>query len=81
MNEVKCDTCERVLKENELKENREKNSLPFPGMPTPYDRECFPCFIERADFDGPNNNFWPNHEKDEESFHKTLKDIKKVRDN
>jgi len=80
MNEVKCSTCDRVLKDNELKENR-KHSMPFPGMPTPYDNECFPCYVERADFDGPNNNSIPSHKKDEESFYKTLRDIKKQRDN
>ena len=78
MREVKCN-CGRVLKDNELKENRE--SISFPGMPTPYDNECFACYVERADFDGPNNNSMPFHVKDEESFNETLKYFKQKRDN
>jgi hypothetical protein len=50
-------------------------------MPEPKERECFICYVERADLDGPNNNLVPTHEKDEESYHKTLADFKKLRDN
>ena len=80
MTNIKCDTCDRMLKEDELPENRDKNRIPIPFMPEPKERECFICFVERADFDGPNN-FFPGHEKDEDSYHETLADFKKVRDN
>ena len=81
MNNIQCDTCERMLKESELSENRDKNRLPMPFMPEPNDRECFICYVARADLDGPNNNILPNHQKDEESYHKTLSHFKKLRDN
>ena len=67
MTNVKCDTCSKKLLEDELEENRSKHMIPFPGMPKPHERECKMCFFKRADFDGPNNNFWPNHEKDQEN--------------
>ena len=78
---IKCDTCDRMLKENELPEIRNKNRVPSPVMPEPGERECFICYVARADHDGPNNNLVPSHEKDEESYLKTLADFKKIRDN
>ena len=81
MTNIQCDTCDRMLKEGELPENRDKNRVPTPFTPEPNDRECFICYVERADHDGPNNNFLLNHEKDEESHHKTLAKFKKLRDN
>ena len=54
--------------------------IPFPGMPKPHERECKMCFFKRADFDGPNNNFWPNHEKDQESYERTIKDAEEERE-
>ena len=81
MTDVKCDTCERTLKENELPENRDKHRVPMPFMPEPKDRECFICYVERADLDGPNNNLVPSHPKDEKSHLKTLAEFKKFRDN
>ena len=81
MTNIQCDTCERMLKEGELPENRNKNRVPMPFMPKPNDRECMICYVERADLDGPNNNLVPSHEKDAESYLKTLAEFKKVRDN
>jgi|TARA_R110000787_G_scaffold224526_1_gene332637 hypothetical protein len=77
MNEIKCD-CGRKLTKDEL--SRDKTYIPTNGMPVAYDNECFACYAARADFDGPNNS-WPNHVKDKESYHETLKDIKEKRDN
>ena len=30
---IQCDTCERMLKENELPENRDRNRTPIPTRP------------------------------------------------
>lgn len=81
MTNIQCDTCDRMLKKEELPENRDKNRVPTPFMPEPDDRECFICYVARADLDGPNNNLVPTHKKDEGSYHKTLSDFKKLRDN
>mgnify|MGYP003122423701 CR=1 FL=1 len=79
--DIQCDSCERMLKENELPENRNKHRIPTPWMPEPKDRECFICYVGRADLDGPNNNSVSTHKKDEDSFHKTLANFKRQRDN
>jgi len=81
MTDIKCDTCDRMLKEEELAENRDKNRVPMPFMPEPGERECFICYVERADLDGPNNNSFTGHEKDEKAYLSTLADFKKIRDN
>jgi len=81
MTNIQCDTCDRMLKENELPENRDKNRMTMPWAPEPKDRECFICYVERADLDGPNNNLVPSHPKDEKSHLKTLAEFKKFRDN
>ena len=80
MTNIQCDTCDRMLKEDELPENRD-NSRNYLFMPEPNERECFICYVERADPDGPNNNLLPTHEKDEKSYLQTLADFKKLRDN
>ena len=80
MTNVKCDTCSKELLEDELEENRSKHAMPFPGMPMPHGKECKVCYFKRADFDGPNNNFWPNHEKDQESYERTIKDAEEERE-
>ena len=41
MTDIQCDTCDRMLKEDELLENRDKNRVPTPFMPEPKERECF----------------------------------------
>ena len=79
MTDIKCDSCERMLKEDELPENRDETPMPF--MPEPKERECFICFVERADLDGPYNNLVPTHEKNVDAYHKTLAEFKKLRDN
>ena len=81
MTNIQCDTCDRMLKEGELPENRDKHRTPLPFMPEPRERECFICYVERADLDGPNNNLVQTHEKDKESHLRTLAEFKKVRDN
>ena len=78
---IQCDTCPRMLKENELPENRDRNRIPIPFLPEPGERECFICYVERADLDGPNNNSLPNHKKDEKSHLEMMADFKKKRDN
>ena len=79
MTDIRCDTCERMLKEEELPENRSNSPVPF--LPEPREKECFICYVERADLDGPNNNFLPNHEKDNDSHLETLAFFKRLRDN
>ena len=82
MTDIKCDSCERMLKEDELLENRRDEMPMFMSiMPEPKERECFICFVERADLDGPNNNLVPTHEKNVDAYHKTLANFKKLRDN
>ena len=82
MTDIKCDSCERMLKEDELPENRRDEMPMFMSiMPEPKERECFICFVERADLDGPHNNLVPTHEKNVDAYHKTLADFKKLRDN
>tara|TARA_R110000744_G_C19210509_1_gene545991 strand:+ start:581 stop:892 length:312 start_codon:yes stop_codon:yes gene_type:complete len=80
MTNVNCDTCSKELLEDELEENRSKHATPMPGLPTPYKKECKVCYLKRADFDGPNNNFWPNHKKDRESYEHTIKDAEEERE-
>ena len=48
MTNIQCDTCPRMLKEEELPENRDKNRVPMPFMPEPGERECFICYVENA---------------------------------
>ena len=79
MTNIQCDNCERMLKENELPENRSSFVVPF--LPKPRERECFICYVERADLDGPNNNLVPSHIKDNDSHLDTLAFFKKLRDN
>ena len=82
MTDIKCDSCERMLKEDELPENRRDEMPMFMSiMPEPKERECFICFVERADLDGPHNNLVPTHEKNVDAYHKTLAEFKKLRDN
>jgi len=81
MTNIQCDTCDRMLQEGELPENRNKHRTPLPWFPEPKERECFICYVERADLDGPNNNLLPSHEKDEGLHFKTLADFKKLKDN
>ena len=33
MTDIQCDTCDRMLKKDELPENRDKNRVPMPFMP------------------------------------------------
>ena len=80
MTNVKCDTCSKELLEDELEENRSKHAMPFPGMPMPHGKECKVCYFKRSDFDGPNNNSWPNHKKNSESYEHTIKDVEKERE-
>ena len=35
MTNIQCDTCDRMLKEGELPENRDKHRTPLPFMPEP----------------------------------------------
>ena len=79
MSNDKCDTCSRELLENELPENR--TDVITPHLPRSHKQECFICYCERADLDGPHNNSFPNHEKDEQSYYDTLKELKSLRDN
>ena len=82
MTDIKCDSCERMLKEDELPENRRDEMPMFMSiMPEPKEKECFICFVERADLDGPHNNLVPTHEKNVDAYHKTLAEFKKLRDN
>ena len=82
MTDIKCDSCERMLKEDELPENRRDEMPMFMSiMPEPKERECFICFVERADLEGPHNNLVPTHEKNVDAYHKTLAEFKKLRDN
>ena len=81
MTNIKCDTCDRMLNKGELPENRNKHRTPIFFLPEPRERECFICYVERADLDGPNNNLVPTHKKNEEAYLKTLADFKKLRDN
>jgi hypothetical protein len=70
-----CGTCNTPLLKEELPENR--NPLPMPFLPMPFELECMVCYMKRADLDGKSSD--PELQKEHEKFIKREQENRRKR--